>query len=68
MSYPLAGITVLDLSRLQSGPSCSQILGYLGAYVIKIEDVNGGDVTRIDNVNNSSIDIWIVAAGVYAKS
>jgi len=56
MSYPLAGITVLDLSRLQSGPSCSQILGYLGAYVIKIEDVNGGDVTRIDNVNNSSID------------
>ena len=34
MLPPLENITILDLSRLQSGPSCSQMLGYLGAYVI----------------------------------
>ncbi|MFL2756419.1 MAG: CoA transferase [Dehalococcoidia bacterium] len=54
MLPPLENITILDLSRLQSGPSCSQMLGYLGAYVIKIEDTNGGDVTRLNKINESS--------------
>ena len=43
---PLAGITVLDLTRLLPGPLCTQHLGDMGADVIKIEDTKAGDYTR----------------------
>jgi crotonobetainyl-CoA:carnitine CoA-transferase CaiB-like acyl-CoA transferase len=45
-SLPLAGVRVLDLSRVLAGPWCAMVLGDMGAEVIKVEHPQRGDDTR----------------------
>jgi formyl-CoA transferase len=46
MTRALDGIRVIDMTHNQAGPACAQILGFLGADVIKLEEPKGGDVAR----------------------
>ena len=42
----LDGVVVLDLTRILAGPYATQLLGDLGATIIKVENPDGGDDTR----------------------
>jgi len=49
MEKALSGIRVIDMTHNQAGPACAQIMGFLGADVIKLEEPKGGDVARAQN-------------------
>ena len=46
MSKALEGVKILDMTHVQSGPTCTQLLAWFGADVIKVERPGVGDATR----------------------
>ena len=56
MDQPLEGVRVLDLTQVQAGPSSTQLLAWLGADVIKIEEPGVGDRTRTEMAHRPDMD------------
>jgi len=46
MSKALDGVRILDFTHVQSGPTCTQLLAWFGADVVKVERAGEGDITR----------------------
>ena len=65
MDQALSGVRIIDMTHNQAGPACTQILGFLGADVIKLEEPKGGDIARVnmrDQKNSDSLFFLILNA------
>ena len=56
MSKALQGVKILDFTHVQSGPTCTQLLAWLGADCIKVERPGSGDATRKQLVDVDGAD------------
>ena len=56
MTKALEGIRVIDMTHNQAGPACAQILAFLGADVIKLEEPQKGDVARVNMRDKADSD------------
>jgi formyl-CoA transferase len=56
MDKALSGIRVIDMTHNQAGPACAQMLAFLGADVIKLEEPKAGDVARTVHADKKNSD------------
>ncbi len=68
MSLALNGVRVIDMTHNQAGPACGQILGFLGADVIKLEEPTGGDVARRNMADEHGDSLFFLVLNANKRS
>jgi formyl-CoA transferase len=68
MSTALAGIRIIDMTHNQAGPACTQLLAWLGAEVIKLEEPGRGDVARVNLRDRDSDSLFFLALNANKRS
>jgi formyl-CoA transferase len=65
----LAGVKVLDLTQFEAGPACTEVLAWLGAEVVKVENPNGGDqLRRLGSIDGERDSYFFVLFNANKKS
>ncbi|HEV2956618.1 MAG TPA: formyl-CoA transferase [Xanthobacteraceae bacterium] len=68
MDKALSGIRIIDMTHNQAGPACTQILGFLGADVIKLEEPKGGDIARTNMRDKNSDSLFFLILNANKRS
>ena len=68
MKKALDGLRVIDMTHNQAGPACTQILAWLGAEVIKLEEPGKGDVARTNMRDKDSVSLFFLILNSSKKS
>ncbi|MBN8909276.1 MAG: CoA transferase, partial [Rhodospirillales bacterium] len=68
MSQALSGIRVIDMTHNQAGPACTQMLAFLGADIIKLEEPKGGDVARQNMRDQDSDSLFFLLLNANKRS
>lgn len=68
MNKALDGIRIIDMTHNQAGPACTQILAWLGADVIKLEEPGKGDVARTNMRDQDSDSLFFLVLNSNKKS
>src|SRR5690606_24292584 len=55
---PLAGVRILDFTQFEAGTSATQLMGWFGAEVIKVELPGSGDQSRAASSDKAGVDSW----------
>ncbi len=68
VSRCLEGVRVVDLSQFEAGPSCTEVLAWLGADVVKVETPRGGDPGRSTGAKPGQDGLWFALLNANKRS